>query len=137
MTASTEQADEEKRVVATRTFRTPSGDPVVATLYLPVAIPPDEWRCDFRIVGLPQEVTGHARGLDSLQALTIGLEGLRVHLEQTQEVLTWEDGEPGDLGIPRFIPQGYGLAVEKHLAALVANEVTRLVEAKRGTNAPR
>lgn len=109
---------------------------MTATLYVPVPIPPDEWRCDFQVVGLPEELNGHARGLDSLQALIIGLEGLRVYLERTQEPMTWEEGEPGDLGIPRFIPQGYGVAVEKHLAAVVSDEITRLVEERRGSKRP-
>jgi hypothetical protein len=64
-----------------------------------------------------------------MQALEMSFEGIRVHLERTGEVLTCFEGDPGALGIARRIPDSYGLAIERHLAKLVDDEVTRLIDA--------
>ena len=118
------------RVVATRVFQTETGSEVVATICEPVMIGPDEWTCNFQISGLSREVQAHGSGVDGMQALIVALQGVRVHLEGAAEILSMLDGEPGDFGIPRSIPDGYGPEVEKHLARVLTDEVTRLVEAK-------
>jgi hypothetical protein len=118
------------RIVATRTFRTPSGGQVLATVFEPVMTRPDEWSCAFAITGLAREVTAEARGVDGLQALMLASQGIRFHLEASGEALTWVDGEPGEYGIPRPIPDSYGVEIERHLTKLVGDEVARLVQAK-------
>lgn len=119
-----------KRAVATRSFRTASGAEIVAVIHEPVMLQPDHWKCEFTISGFPERIEAHAYGVDSMQALEMSFEGIRVHLERTGEVLTcFEGGEPGHLGIARRIPDSYGLVIERHLAKLVDDEVTRLIEA--------
>jgi hypothetical protein len=119
------------RIVATRVFHARTGNEVIAVIYEPVETPPDDWKCEFRISGLPQEVAEHARGMDSLQALLVAAQGVRAHLEAVDDAFTWSGGEAGVLGIPRPIPDAYGLEVEKHLEKLVNDEVTRLAEERR------
>ena len=118
------------RVVATRLFRAADGRTVIATIYEPVMARPDEWKCDFRISGLSEDVKSYAQGVDSMQALAMAIQGLRVHLEAVDATLTWFDGEPGDSGIPCQMPNGYGRAVERHLQDVVNEEVAKLVAAK-------
>jgi hypothetical protein len=130
--------DDTERVIATRRLRTSAGSEVVATLLAPVEAD-GEWECAFRITGLPNTVSERIRGVDSMQAIGLGIEGLRFYLERADDRLTWLDGEPGDLGFPRRIPPGFGVAVEKHLVQLVNDEIARLVEAKalaRGVKPP-
>jgi hypothetical protein len=129
----------QKRVVATRIYKTHGGTDVTATIYEPVMTRPDEWECPFRISGLPKEIDDCSHGVDGMQALHIAFEGLRFHLEASGEVLTFFDGEAGDLGLPRSIPSSFGVEVEKHLTAMLNDEVSRLVAAKaksRGDRAP-
>jgi hypothetical protein len=106
-------------------------------VYEPVMKGIDEWVCEFRILGLPQEIVDQAYGVDSMQALALSFQWVRVRLEGAGQTLTWLDGEPGDVGIPPTIPSGYGLAVEQHLMRVMDEEVTRLVEAARAGAHPR
>jgi len=92
---------------------------------------PERWECAFRITGLPNEVEGRAQGFDALQALIIGLQGLRFHLERSAPEFYWLDGYPG-YGIPLYIPMDYGLEVEQQLRQLINDEITKFVERKRG-----
>lgn len=120
-----------KQAVATRGLRTASGRKVVATLYRPVRKGPTDWRCTFSITGLGEPLEVTVRGIDGLQALTVAIDGVRFHLERAPEPLIWLDGEPGDFGLPRSLPYGFGVEVERHLSAMVFAEVSRLVERKK------
>ena len=104
---------------------------MTVTLFEPKKIGREEWRCIFRITGLGKPIETYATGDDSLHALTIAIEGARVHLERYGDSLTWFGGEVGEHGLPRPVPSGFGVKVERHLARLVEEEVTRLVVAKR------
>jgi len=119
-----------RHVVARRTFRTTKGERVMAVLYRPVMVHKEEWRCDFRISGLSHQVDDCAYGVDGLQAIIIALQGIRFHLDRAPESMTWCDGPVGELGLPRPIPDSYGLDVEKRLAKVVGEEVSRLVDEK-------
>lgn len=119
-------------VIATREYATSDGRQVLATLFLPVETPLKEWICEFVISGLPSEIRGQGRGIDSLQALTIAIEGLDVQLRSCSEALVWDEQEVGDSGLPRYYPRGFGLEVEGRLVEVVREELTRLVKAKRG-----
>lgn len=124
------------RVVATRLFRTRSGAEVTATIYEPVMVGPDEWKCAFKVTGLDRDVQADAHGVDSLQALTVCVHGLRRQLGKAGHDLLWLDGEPGDLGIPASIPLGYGPKVEEHLTNLLNDEVARLAREKWNKGKP-
>jgi hypothetical protein len=120
--------------VATREYVTAAGRRVVATLFLPVEAPSKEWISEFVISGLPSELRGQGRGIDSLQALTIAIEGLDVQLRSCGEALVWGEQESGDTGLPRYYPPGFGVEVDARLAEVVREELTRLVKAKRSEN---
>ncbi len=124
------------RIVATRIFRSSAGNEVIATVYDPVTTPPDEWICEIRISGLAHEVVDRVRGVDSLQALMEALQCIRLHLNGAGEGLTWYGNEAGVFGIPRPIPDYYGVEIERHLEKLVSDEVIRLAKEKRATRKP-
>ena len=90
-----------------------------------------QWKCEFKISGLPKDVEGHVYGFDSLQALTTGVEGLRIQLERIGEQLRWgADGEPGWLGLSLQIPYAHGLEAQRRWAQLVEDAVAQMVEAE-------
>ena len=117
-------------IVATRLFKDRTGSDVAATIFRPVMTAPDEWECEFQISGLPDAAIDRGRGEDSMAALIDALQGVRAYLDRAGVALTWGDGEVGELGIPRPIPNGYGVQMEKHLRDTVNDEVARLAKAK-------
>jgi hypothetical protein len=118
----------ERQVVATRRFRSASGSDVIVTVYQPHLIQSEQWKCGFTILGLPEALEDSSYGVDSLQAVEMAFQGIRVHLERSGETLTWLDGEPGYLGIARIIPDSHGTRIERHLTKLVEEELARLLE---------
>jgi len=118
-------------VIASRVFRDGKGNEIIARLRAPLRVARDQWRCYFEIRGLATNFSDYGPGEDSLDALILGLAGLRASLEQMEKTLSWHELEPGLLAIPRFIPDCFGLAAETHLKAVVDKEVTRLVNARR------
>ena len=115
---------------AKRTFLRSDATNVVATIYTPVELVDGTWGCEFEIVGLIAPVRTVVRGVDGLQALTVAIEGVRVTLAQSGEMLVWEEHEPGDSGIPRYSPKGFGLAMEARLVAVVEKELAAAIAAK-------
>jgi hypothetical protein len=49
-------------------------------------------------------------------------------LDGVGDALTWFGNEPGAFGIPRPIPDYYGVEVERRLDKLVNDEITRVAE---------
>lgn len=125
------------RPMATRSLRTERGSEVTVKLFEPVMLSEETWECEFEISGLPAEVRQQAPGNDGLQAIIVAIDGIRAFLERSGETLTWgEDGEPGDFGITRYIPYGFGIGVEKRLWRLVSDELDRMVEEKKARGRP-
>jgi hypothetical protein len=118
-------------LVAVRHLRTASGREVIVKLFRPVRKSTDDWHCTFRIAGLSEPIEARGRGMDALQALTVAIDGIRVHLEQSPEPLSWLDGEPGDIGLTRSLPYGFGVNVDRHLSKMVSTELNRIIEAKK------
>src|SRR5262249_10218658 len=82
---------------------------VILSIVAPEQVSPDEWKCGYRMVGLGKGELRYAHGSDSVQALVLAFEGLRVALADSGTNVSWVGGEPGDLGIPKFIPAIFGV----------------------------
>ncbi len=108
--------------VASRVLKRLDGTVVEVGLTLPVEVSSGEWKCEFRIGDDVHE----AFGLDGVQALLMALKGLRFYLARLAPS-TWEGGEPGDVGIPRFVPQAFGLAFSQHMDAVIESELAEFV----------
>lgn len=63
-----------------------------------------EWECPFRIRSAGGSEVDFGRGLDSMQALTTAVEGIRVALESKFGALSWEGVFPHHSGFQRAIP---------------------------------
>lgn len=85
-----------------------------------------KWRCAYSMSRGDAEETQYAYGLDGLQALLMAFEGARVLVERSGARLKWAGGEPGDAGIPRFVPQAFGLTFSRMLGSIIDTEVERL-----------
>jgi hypothetical protein len=87
-----------------------------------------DWECPFRIQGQNVSILEFGNGVDSMQALTTALEGIRVLLDEKFGSLVWEDG--GGLvdhsGFQRQIPL-LGGAFARRLERLVDSELNRHV----------
>ena len=97
-----------------------TGERLEAGLAIPEMVSEREWRCAFRL-GAPEPDSIHyAYGLDAFQALFMALEGIRTTLLRSAGKLSWEGGDPGASGFPRFVPEYYGSSF--------ANEINRVID---------
>jgi hypothetical protein len=100
---------------------------VTVSLLMPRRVNTGEWQCPFRITGLRvpniQEYYGH--GEDSMQALTLALQGIRVMLEQNRQRVSWLGGEPGDHGFARMVPEPFGLKFSTRLNRIIDRGIAR------------
>jgi len=85
----------------------------------------DEWMCPYCIEGLGTKTIQYAIGSDAIQALFICFEAIRTRLESCGREVTWESGERGDAGFPRFAPTLYGLRFYKRVERLMDREIER------------
>lgn len=132
MTTPSSPTRPKRNVIATRTYQYEAGDrKLTATLYKPLRLrsAPNDWCAEFAISGLRKEIKGRAFGIDSLQALLLAAQALRLRLEGLGVQFSWLGGEAGDSGIPRVIPNSYGLAFSERAEQLVLEEATRFVRA--------
>jgi hypothetical protein len=101
---------------------------VEASVGEPVEVTRGEWRCAFRIADAGRENVQYAHGVDSIQALILALEGIRGAIAAIGGECSWEGGEPGESGFPRFVPQFYGAAFSRKLEAMIDSEVRTFAE---------
>ena len=76
-----------------------------------------EWECPFRIRSAGGSEVEFGRGLDSMQALTTAVEGLRVALESKFGALSWEGVFPHHSGFQRAIPLSLDPAFSRRVEA--------------------
>jgi hypothetical protein len=115
--------------LATRQLaRTDSGAAVTVQLGRPRRRRTGEFECPYRVRGLGRVKVGRALGEDSVQALQLVFEAVRLELEPHAATLTWY-GEPGETGFPQYVPYTFGGRFRKRLEAMVNRAIER--EAKR------
>jgi len=110
---------------------------VVVQIGAPRRVPGWDWACPIRIAGLPREPpkTRATFGIDALQALLCAVQICRAVLETQIPPLVWLS-EPGDLGLPRDIPESLPLSARKRLEAAIDQEMRRFARTagRRPTN---
>ena len=93
-----------------------------------------DWECPFRIGGAGISRLGYGYGIDSMQALTDAVEGIRVRLDESGLALGWwfgpgrDDIWSGETGFARSIPIGFGAAFKTRLERLVDRELRGYVQ---------
>jgi hypothetical protein len=83
-----------------------------------------EWECPFRMRGAGVSEMEFGYGIDSMQALTTALEGIRFVLDEKFGALSWEGVFPDDSGFQRMIPM-LGGSLSRRLERLVDRELNR------------
>lgn len=114
-----------RRIAARRVFQLPNGQPVVLTIGVPQPVPGSDWGCALQITGLNSSLRRprYVFGIDGLQALQLAMKCAEAALESRKPELVWL-GEPGDLGMPKFLPE-LPQPYQDRLAAIVEREATR------------
>lgn len=111
--------------IATRELvRTDTGATVVVQLGCPRRRRTGECECPYRVQGLGKVKTGRAFGEDSMQALQLAFEAVRLELEPHAAILTWY-GQPGETGFPQYVPWVFGVPFRTRLEAIINREVER------------
>jgi hypothetical protein len=114
-------------VIARRTLvDARSGARIVVSIGTPVFLGDGkDWACPYRINGLRKPVSGHAHGIDGIQALQLVSLDVRAALEQTRREFLWLDQAHWQSGFPRMIT-GLGVpAFERHLEEVMDREYRR------------
>jgi hypothetical protein len=103
-----------------------SGTRIVISIGAPVFIGDAwNWACPYRIYGLSKTLSGHAHGIDALQALQLVSLAIRDALEKTRRNFSWLGQSSWQSGFPKMI-DGIGIpAFERHLEDLIEREHRR------------
>lgn len=114
-----------KRLIVARRRYDVGKRKVDAILYLPFRSddPSKDWVAEFQIKGLARKIAGRVFGVDSLQALLLGAQALRLQMEALK-VFSWV-GLERNTGIPREIPWSYGREFSEQAEELVTSEALR------------
>jgi len=99
------------------------GKPVLVRVGKPRKVSVSEWECAFHISNIGMDEINYGLGIDGLQALIQAIEGVRVFLEKSGYEFSWDGGEEGDTGIPRYVPTFYGKNFTEHLYKLIDSEI--------------
>jgi uncharacterized protein DUF6968 len=111
--------------IATRHLaRTDTGAAVTVQLGHPRRRRTGEFECPYRVRGLGRAKIGRALGEDSVQALQLAFEAVRLELEPHAAILTWY-GALGETGFPQYVPYTVGGRFRKRLEAMVNREIER------------
>jgi hypothetical protein len=109
-------------VIAERELTDDAGHVVMARVGSPKKHPDRDWVCAYEILGFEKPICRLAGGVDAFQALLMAIDGIRIFLAQSGMTLTWEGGESGDSGFPRFVPTFFGLAFRKELEGMIESK---------------
>jgi len=121
------------QVVARREL-TDAEDPkrrIVVSLGVPRQVSPLEWQCDVHIDGLGvKPILNYGSGADSLDALLLAAEVLRLSLKRSPYRLAWpDDGIPCPAGdIPLQVPTALGEEFAERIKLLIDREAPRLLK---------
>lgn len=119
-------------VIAERSLQTREGTPVVARVYAPEKIAQSsEWSCKTEIKGLEVPYEATSIGVDSFQALYLGLRVLCAHLDKSAVTLSFLGGQEGDLDTPLIVTWSYGPSLKTEVSRLINEKVKEELEAKR------
>jgi hypothetical protein len=88
-----------------------------------------DWECAFLIQGVGRSKVQKTFGVDSLQALMIAIEGVRVGLEQTGRRFFWLDPEIGT-DIPLSVPTIWGKQLVERVRLAIERETVRAWRAR-------
>lgn len=96
-----------------------------------------DFRCGYRVLNTGSNTAQlkYAWGVDTLQALQLAIQALRLELMPLVEQLKWEGAAAGSLGIPMAIPEYFGpeltRSLERRVEQMVESHARKLEEQHR------
>ena len=109
-----------------------TGREIVISIGLPRPYRPSkngDWECPFLIEGIGEPKVETACGVDSLQALILAIEGVRVRLEQSGRNFFWLDPNIG-VDIPPYVPTVWGKRLVERVSLAIEREIVRVWRAR-------
>lgn len=70
-------------------------------------------------------------GIDQMQSILLAFEGILTTLRDSGTEWRWIYGEAGDIGIPRYVPGGFGREFAVKLESMIDREIDKLGNAAR------
>ncbi len=86
----------------------------------------EEWRCPFEIRGIGEDRTHFAHGIETMDTLQNTFRGIRAVLDRCGIPLRWESMGGDNIGFPKYVDQGFGLAFEQRMERMILGEVEKL-----------
>ena len=119
-------------IIAERIFRRHGGTPVAARIYAPQRMGrSSEWSCGVEIEGLEAPFKKRVVGVDSFQAMELGLRLLCAHIDKVAPTLTFLDGPEGDAGTPLIVSWSYSPALKAEVHRLIDGKIKEELDAGR------
>jgi hypothetical protein len=117
-------------VIAERRFATRSGALVAARIYAPEKMQQSsEWSCRIEIEGPGSRSGERVIGVDSFQALELGLHLVCAHVDKIAATLSFQGGPEGDVGTPLMVTWSYSPALKEELYRLIEERITEELDA--------
>lgn len=97
----------------------------IVRIGLPEPYGSGDWRCAYHIGGIGMRTPRYAFGVDSIQALILTLDAIRIDLEAAGTAFRWIGGELGDTGFPRYVSTAFGLVLSRRINRLIDRELSQ------------
>ena len=111
-------------IIAERLFQAREGGPVVARIYAPERMgQSSEWSCKVAISGLDVPYEETVIGVDSFQAVYLGLRLICTQIEKVASTLRFLDGEEGDPCTPLIYPWSYSPSLKAKMYRLIDEKI--------------
>jgi hypothetical protein len=92
--------------------------------------PTGDWMCPYILHGMEGAAVKFVHGIDGVQALLGAMRSARSDLEAAEFLVAFEEGEPGDTGMPSMSMYCFGLEFAQKMEAMVDAEIQDMVDAK-------
>jgi hypothetical protein len=99
-----------------------------------------DWACKLFISNIGMKAPVLVYGVDQMQAVILALEGALTTLRNSGTEWRWVHGARGEIGIPQFVPGGFGRKFASRLESIIDAEIEKFVamaKKRRRTNTAR
>src|ERR1700736_1528858 len=84
-----------------------------------------DWACKLLISNVGMKEPMLVYGVDQMQAILLAFEGVLTTLRNSGTEWRWIHGEKGEIGIPRFVPGGFGRRFASRLESIIDAETNK------------
>jgi hypothetical protein len=84
-----------------------------------------DWACKLFISNVGMKEPMLVYGVDQMQAILLAFEGVLTALRNSGTEWGWIHGDKGDIGVPRFVPRGFGRRFASKLESIIDAETNK------------